>query len=534
MYERQSTGQTAISTQTGLAFFRAMEKNNWAHHTEALRAPLLQCGNSTHIRLFDLYVGFFRKAHLSLVHEDPGEFSRSAFFSPLYSHLLMCLHTCPFGFAPPTLRNLATNMPLQLRDFAIFDFTARGSGAEGGESGVRIRRQLQGHMTGLLSIGGNNETVEREAIMYEKKMKVVLWKSTRLPSLVPGHLGAKARQLRANKRVAKQQGPIERSILPPPNFQRKLVVTAAGAELLQKIGGTENEIDKNVKEVVQRLGDVERSVGNLHVPDKPGDDPIISVSVGAETTDSSTLKVSLYTSPTGGWDRFDLKDTTNGAGVKIRKPEVHKHAVENHGNGTFTLHVQLKRAPKQLKAGAVITSLSASESLQFDRYRNIRIKGRGNLKAGWETWCEVWSLVPQVAARSVRSTFQQRELYDSQAGSEVLKSLLHSEATKKADRCANVPFIEQSNQERTALAERLELLEAEWLSGKGSPLLYCMFCKAPLVLLDERPVPRWCNANTGVAHSFCSERRTWAGDAGGVLADEDPEEQEGAQVEETN
>ena len=40
-------------------------------------------------------------------------------------------------------------------------------------------------------------------------------------------------------------------------------------------------------------------------------------------------------------------------------------------------------------------------------------------------------------------------------------------------------------------------VETEWLAGNGSPRLNCGFCKSELVLLDKRPVPRWCKTSDG-------------------------------------
>lgn len=512
LVERKTTGQLTLGTQLGFTFFRTMETNNWKALCDEMKSELERVGTPSQVKAFEAYRVFYRWALLPFVLEDRQAFKEAAFWAPLYSHLLLSLHILIFGKATPSLRNLASDMARHLNDFARMGLTARGAGAEGCESGVPIRRDIQDHLNGLLG-GRHSDPREREAAMLMKKLIMAVWKASVAPTVAPQTLGAVKRQQRAAKRIAKQQGSIERLPVPPIGFQRRLPLgplrpaTLAADQSLGLLGDSFLVADAKVKAVVSELSNVDEDHENHHVRG-------FGLSVGGAPCESPRLLMSLYTSQAGGWDKVVVKDEAKKkAGFRFRSFEVNQHALVDEGGGGVTLHLQFKRAPTALVEGVALEGSALNQILETDKYRNVCVTGGNTLRVAWQAWCEVWSLDSTRAKGNVRSTFRANETFSAQ-GHDALQSVLEFVAAQKDK---TLPIVTMTASELDAGVGNLLKVEKLARSGEASPLVHCMFCREGLALLDLRPsspVLRWCSVKTGEPHDFCTELRTWAGTAG--------------------
>jgi len=255
--------------------------------------------------------------------------------------------------------------------------------------------------------------------------------------------------------------------------------------------------------------------------------PGIELEVGGSKAESSVLKLTLYTSQRGGWNKAMIVDCQTNQGFVWRSFEVHKHCVVV-ADQKCEVFIQFKRPPSLKRdTDPPLPSTSLNMPLQIDRYRNIKIKGGVNLQAQWDVWAKMWGLPAPVSdsTPNIRAVFRTQDRYDSQDGAATLKDLMHAEASKKADRQKS-GFVELDSATWESVKDSLLSVEHSWISGEGSPLLHCVFCQKAVVLLDmrpEHPVPRWCCITTGEPHETCTEMRLWAGKAGLDKLDDDSE-----------
>jgi hypothetical protein len=224
----------------------------------------------------------------------------------------------------------------------------------------------------------------------------------------------------------------------------------------------------------------------------------------------------------------DMAEERKNQGFEVRAFEIQNQAITVLSDGRVTLHLQLKRAPAPLNkvSSPPMPSTSLGGTLALDRYRNVTITGGAELKPKWEAWCALWDAVPKPASSSdanLRRVFPDRDTYA--AHGDVLRDLLADELKKTADKIKS-GLIDITASEVDALIEALMEVERGWLAGESSPLLHCMFCRTGIVLLDFRPIPRWCCARTGQPHEHCSEQRLWAGEAGAVEEGEEETDEE--------
>jgi len=531
---RKSTKELTLTTQLGFTFFRVMGTENWDKLVSTMEKEIRACcgaaQNQAHVRLFQTYARYFRMAFLPFLLEDPEKFKKAAFYSPLYSHLLLSLTaSAAFGAATPTFRNLASQMHLHLSDCAKIGVTARGSGGEGAESGVGLRQRLQPHFNGALG-GNRGSEMDRTATMLTRKFTSVVWHHLVAPTVAPGLLGAAARHRRATKRVQKQQGEVQPRDLPTVGFQLPLKANCPlgekPGECLEMMGDAAGTVNGKVVLLASKLDHVIEGLANIKLKN-------LELTVGPDKCDSISLELTLYTNQSGGWDKLILKDTATKACICVRAYEINNHAVFGEESGRFSLLLQLKRAPKNQTA-TQFTGVSLGQLMRTEKYRNIKITGGTELQQGWESWCGIWSLKPPVSEPNRRSTFRADNLFDSQDGSEALRSLLEFEESKGEGKHLNSPALTKTPAAINSILDSLEGVENKWLQGIGSPQIFCESCKGALFLRELWPVPRWCFVSNGEPHDDCAELRLWGGTVGVTTEADATADNEGDEDEDEN